>query len=103
LGVALAALIIYAFIYWRDSVALKNITVGAVGIALLTFILTQAATMVLGKNVMRVVQFRNTLIHVAIGIAMALLGWLIARLHLHVFDKMFLSRGSLKEFRRACE
>jgi hypothetical protein len=103
LGVALAALILFAFFYWRDNVVLKTFTVGAVGLALLMFILTQAATMVLGKNAMRVVKWRGTLIRIAIGIGMAALGWLAARLHLHVFDRMFLKRGSLEAYQRVKE
>ena len=33
----------------------------------------------------------------------AALGWLAARLHLHVFDRMFLNRGSLEAYRRVTE
>jgi predicted acylesterase/phospholipase RssA len=100
LGLLLAAFVVFGFIFWRDNVVLKTLTVGAVGLALLFFILTQAATMVVGKNAMRVVKWRNTLIRVAIGIGMAALGWFAARLHLHVFDRMFLKRGSLKAYKR---
>lgn len=103
LGLAAAAFVVYAFVFWRNNVVFQTVTVGAVGLALLTFILTQAVTLVVGKNVMRVVQFRNTLLRIAVGIGMALLGWLAARLHLHVFDRMFLSRGSLEAYRRVKE
>ncbi|HEX8355660.1 MAG TPA: patatin-like phospholipase family protein [Pyrinomonadaceae bacterium] len=103
LGLAAAAFVVYAFIAWSDNVVFQAVTVGAVGLALLTFILTQAATMVFGKNVVRVVRFRNTLFRIAFGVGMALLGWLAARLHLHVFDRMFLSRGSLEAYERLKE
>jgi hypothetical protein len=103
LGILLAALIIFAFIYWRYNAILQTVTVGAVGLVLLSFILTQAATMVLGKNAMRVVKWRGTLIRVAIGIGMAALGWFAARLHLHIFDKMFLKRGSLDAYKQVKE
>ena len=100
LGLAAVALVVFAFFFWRDNTVLKSITVGAVGVMLLTFILTQAATLVVGKNAMRVIKWRGTLVRIAIGIGMAVLGWLAARLHLHVFDRMFLSRGSLEAYQR---
>jgi predicted acylesterase/phospholipase RssA len=103
LAVLLAAFVVFAFIYWRDNVVLKTITLGAVGLALLTFILTQAATMILGKNAMRLIKLRSTLIRVAVSVGVAALGWLAARLHLHVFDKMFLKRGSLQAYENVRE
>jgi hypothetical protein len=103
LGVLLAALVVYAFFFWRDNTLLRSITVGAVGVTLLTFIVTQAVTLVVGKNVMRVVRWRSTLLRVAVGVGMAVLGWLAARLHLHVFDRMYLRRGSLEAYERVKE
>jgi hypothetical protein len=100
LGVLAFALVLFAFFFWRDNTLFRSFTVGAVGVALLGIILTQVGTMVFGKNVMRVVRWRGTLVRAAVGVGMALLGWLAARLHLHVFDKMFLSRGSLEAYQR---
>ena len=37
----------------------------------------------------------------ALGIIMSLLGWIFARLHLHVFDPMFLRGGSLETYKKA--
>lgn len=31
---------------------------------------------------------------IAFYIVMSLFGWIVARIHLHIFDKMFLKRGS---------
>ncbi len=101
IGMTLALLIIFAFIRYHDSLILQSITLGAIGISLLTFILTQVATMLFGKNFMRVVQFRSTLIRILIGIVMAALGCWLARLHLHIFDRMFLRRGNLDNFKAA--
>jgi hypothetical protein len=42
---------------------------------------------------MRMVRYRDTLTEIAIGIAMSLLGWIVARIHLHIFDKWFLHIG----------
>ncbi|MCA1592876.1 MAG: patatin-like phospholipase family protein [Acidobacteria bacterium] len=103
IGITLTIFIAIAFFYYRHEPVLQTVTLGAIGIALLTFILTHLATMLFGKNFMRAVQFRSTVFRICIGIGMAALGFLLARLHLHVFDKMFLSRGSLKNFTRAGE
>lgn len=94
---ALAAAALVFFVFWRysDSVILQAVTFGSIGLAILSYLLTQAATMVFGKTAMAVIQIRSTLIRIAFGIAMALLGWLAARLHLHVFDRMFLNMGRL--------
>ncbi|MCA1632153.1 MAG: patatin-like phospholipase family protein [Acidobacteria bacterium] len=100
LALAAAAFIVYAFIRWRHEPIVQTITLGAVGIAVLTYLLTQVITMVVGKNAMKVIKLRQTLIRIAVGMGTALLGWLAARLHLHVFDRMFLSRGSLKNFKK---
>ncbi|MGB8508560.1 MAG: tetratricopeptide repeat-containing protein [Pyrinomonadaceae bacterium] len=103
LGIIALVAVVWAFIYWRDSVAIKTVTIGAVGLAILSFILTQLAKMALGKNVMRVIKFRDTLIRIIIGIFVAVLGWLAVLIHLHIFDKMFLRNGSLAKFKRLDE
>lgn len=69
------------------------ITLGMIGTALLFFIIG----LFVGKTVLRIVNFRNTLSQIAIGISMALVGWLLARLHLHVFDRWFLRFGSMEK------
>jgi hypothetical protein len=56
----------------------------------------------LGKNrgqyVVRALRPRETLNYVAIGLFMGTLGFLFARLHLHVFDRFYLGRGKLDKF-----
>ena len=103
LGLLFAALVVYAFINWRHVPLVQTITLGAIGIAVLMYLLTQVATMILGKNVMMVIKLRSTLIRVAVGIGMALLGFLAARLHLHVFDTLFLKHGSLANYKKQAE
>ncbi len=103
LGVAAAALLVYAFIRYRHLPLVQTITLGTIGVALLLYLLTQVATMVLGKNVMMVIKLRSTIIRIAVGVGMALLGFLAARLHLHVFDKMFLNRGSLDNYKKQAQ
>jgi len=43
----------------------------------------------------QVIQYRKTFQSILIGIGMGTVGWLLARLHLHVFDRIFLRQGSL--------
>ena len=44
------------------------------------------------------VRYRETLMRFARGVAMAAIGFMVARLHLHVFDQWFLKWGSLEKF-----
>ena len=55
-----------------------------------------AAGSILGKNVIRVVRFRDTLQRIAAGLALCLCGWLIGGVHLMVFDKLYLRRGRIQ-------
>ena len=48
---------------------------------------------------MRVIRWRDTLTYIAIGIGMSLAGFAVARLHLHVFDKIYLWYGRAGKFR----
>jgi hypothetical protein len=43
----------------------------------------------------KVLDFRKTLQDVVVGLGMATLGFVLARLHLHVFDRLFLRQGTL--------
>jgi hypothetical protein len=55
-----------------------------------------AAALGLGSLV-KLVQYRKTLQQIMIGIAMAFVGFALARLHLHVFDRLFLRQGRLPQ------
>lgn len=66
------------------------------GVAL-TVLTTVAATL-FGKTVVRLVRYRTTLMQVGVGLGMLTLGWLVARLHLHVFDRLYLRWGALRRF-----
>jgi len=63
-----------------------------VGLAVLTYLI--------GKKLMRVVRLRETLRRIAIGVAISVLGWLAAGIHLLFFAPMFLRRGSLETFKK---
>jgi predicted acylesterase/phospholipase RssA len=46
--------------------------------------------------VARMINYRKTITEIVTGIGMATVGFLLARLHLHVFDRLFLWQGSLR-------
>jgi hypothetical protein len=77
-----------------------RITLWGIGVFIATSLVVSLATYVVGKWVMRVAHLRETLTLIAIGVGMALLGWIAARIHLHIFDPMFLRGGSLERFKK---
>lgn len=56
--------------------------------------------LVLGKKLMGLIRYRDTLERLVIGLGMSCFGCFIARLHLWRFDPWFLRRGSVARFRR---
>jgi predicted acylesterase/phospholipase RssA len=100
LGLGLLALAIWAGIRWADIKIFPIVTVKRIGIVVLTIIVIALLTALLGKWLMRIGRLRNTLMRIGIGIAMSLLGFIIARIHLHIFDKIFLRYGSLEKLNR---
>jgi predicted acylesterase/phospholipase RssA len=94
-AVALVCLLIYAAIAWWSNVIARP-TVGDVFVVLLAMALS-----LLGFGmVAKLVNYRKTANEILIGFGMATFGFLAARLHLHVFDKLFLWQGSLKVLKR---
>ena len=94
IGVIISLAAVTAFIvasYIRPSLPL--VTLGMIGTTVFFFIIG----LLVGKTILQIVNFRETLTQIAIGIGMSILGWAVARLHLHVFDKWFLSYGSIKK------
>jgi hypothetical protein len=85
---AVAAFIVASYI-WPS---LPLVTLGMIGTSVLFLIIG----LFVGKTILRIVNFRETLTQIAIGIGMSILGWAVARLHLHVFDRWFLNYGSMK-------
>lgn len=60
-----------------------------------------AGITLLSKTVLKTTWWRETLLRVAVGSVMGLVGWAIAMLHLYVFDRMFLRRGSIARILKA--
>jgi predicted acylesterase/phospholipase RssA len=95
LGVVLAAFVVWLFFnYWQSELLSATITVGGVGKWLVGIAAAALAVYLVGFF-SQVIFWRNTLARIAIGLGMCLFGWIAARIHLLVFDKIFLKRGNL--------
>ncbi|MDQ5835965.1 MAG: patatin-like phospholipase family protein [Acidobacteriota bacterium] len=91
---------------WVYEWAGKNLTFKGVAVFVLTFaafaLLAAFINFLIGKArgkyIMRVVKWRDTVNYIAIGILMSVAGWLVARLHLHAFDPLYLRYGRIDKF-----
>ena len=90
--VTLAVVGYLALAHWVDPIA--TVTVKTVALAGLTAVLSLLGL----TGIARIVDYRKTAADILIGLGMASFGFLLARLHLHVFDKMFLWQGRLSRF-----
>jgi hypothetical protein len=91
LAVLLLCLLGYAVYTWWEG-ELFTLTVKEVVIAAALAVLSLLGLGIVGK----VLNYRKTATEILIGIGMATLGFIFARLHLHVFDKLFLWQGKLQ-------
>jgi predicted acylesterase/phospholipase RssA len=92
LGVAALVGVVWAYFEYRTAPI--EFTLGWV---MLTLGITIAG-LLLGRVFRRTVQllqYRKTLSRALLGVGMALAGWLVARLHLHLFDRLYLAYGSV--------
>jgi predicted acylesterase/phospholipase RssA len=76
-----------ALTFWERPL----LTVGMLG----TLGLTLAAAAIVGKWVVRVVRLKDTFTRIGIGVGLALLGPLMVRIHLWIFDRLYLRLGRL--------
>lgn len=82
----------------------RNLTLGGVGLSILGTIGLATVSVVLNRllghnyagGLMRVIRWRDTVRSVVIGVCMATVGFVIARLHLYVFDKWYLRYGGIR-------
>lgn len=93
LGAALLAALVWMVV---EEVREPAFAITPAGLAA-TVLATVAATL-FGKTAVRLVRYRATLMQVGVGLGMLTLGWLIARLHLHAFDRLYLRWGALRRF-----
>jgi hypothetical protein len=74
------------------STTVFSLTVGV----LLTTLICLALGAAGWGRLTKAIQYRKTFQSILIGFGMGTLGWLLARLHLRVFDRLFLYYGRLK-------
>jgi hypothetical protein len=96
LALSVAVLIVlgllsYSWVHW-SGLTVPRLTLGE-----LLVISVLLAGIQFGQPLLRRWHFRKTLQDILIGIGMATVGFLAARLHLHFFDKLFLWQGRLRQ------
>jgi hypothetical protein len=86
---------IISFDFGEPGAAHYSVTWGE---AAITAAITAAFSLLpsFARNILRVVDYRKTAYEITVGAAMGLLGWIVAQLHLRVFDKLYLWWGSQK-------
>jgi NADH:ubiquinone oxidoreductase subunit 6 (subunit J) len=92
--VVLWLLVVAAYDRWDGALFTYTLTVKEAGLAVGLAVLSLLGLGFVGK----LVRYRKTATEIVIGIGMALFGFVLARLHLHVFDKLFLWQGQLRRF-----
>ena len=92
---ALLALLLFVVLVWFYEtwwgIQLVRLTLGGLAIMGGMFL----AGKILGSTVMRIINYRKTLEEFAVGLGMSVVGFLIARIHVHVFDRLYLRWGKL--------
>ena len=87
-------LVVATYARWEGELLTYTLTVKEAAVAAALALLSM-----LGLGfVAKLVQYRKTATEIVIGIGMATVGFVFARLHLHVFDKLFLWQGQLRRF-----
>ena|ERR1051326_2860028 len=100
LGIVVLMIAAWACFHWAATVVVQPVTVWDVGRFLAVTVAVLIATIFIGKRLMQIVRLRETLIRAAIYLAVALIGWLAAGIHLLFFDRLFLRNGSLKSYNK---
>ena len=90
LALGLIALLVWFYQYWWSQQLVK-LTLGGLVVVGGMFVLGK----LLGSTIMRFVNYRKTLEEFAVGLIMSILGFAIARLHVHVFDRWYLRWGKV--------
>ncbi len=91
LALLLLVLLGYALYGWWTREILR-LTLGGAAMVVGTTVLALAGLGIVSK----LVNYRKTVQQFLIGLGMAVIGAALARLHLHVFDRLFLAQGRLK-------
>jgi hypothetical protein len=89
-GVGLIALLaVSAWFHWQTPLA--RLTVGMAA----SVLILAAGSRLLGPTLMRMIAYRKTLQNIVFGLVMCCFGFAIARLHLHVFDRLYQKFGRM--------
>jgi predicted acylesterase/phospholipase RssA len=99
LMIAAIAFVIWACFHWGAKTIVPQITLWGIGVFIAIIAAIAIVTYLASKILMRVVRLRETLVLIIVGVV-ACLGWVVARLHLHIFDPMFLRQGSIDTFKK---
>lgn len=94
--VAAVALPIWLFVHYLSGYPIAGTTLGTIVFGLIIGILA----LYIFFGVIQVLRRKKSPSQIVIGIVLSLFGWFTARLHLWIFDKMFLRRGSIETFRQ---
>jgi predicted acylesterase/phospholipase RssA len=97
---AAIAFAVWACFRWASKVIVEPITLWDIGEFIATTVGFSILTYVIGKKLMHIVRLRETLIRIAVGLGITLLGWFASGIHLLFFDPLFLRQGSLKAFKK---
>lgn len=91
LGLGTLVLLIWIRPTWWPVIVV-SLTLGmlATGICILM------GNRIVGPAAMRALNYRKTVSDFMLGLGMCVVGWIAARIHLHVFDKLFLWQGRIK-------
>ena len=78
----------WACYHWSDFPLLTPRRIGITA-------LVAAGTVLLGSRLMRLIRYKDTAERVGISIGMGVVGWILASIHILVFDRLYLRRGRL--------
>lgn len=91
-GAVIGAALLYALINWHDE-PLSSPAGFTAALALL------GLSVLLGKFglgwILKIVNFRKTAHQILVGIVLSLAGWVGTRIHLQIFDRLYLKKGRL--------
>jgi hypothetical protein len=91
LGLAISLLAVLGAVAWMNWGRSVPITIGMIG----SSVIFLAIGRIVGPTLMRLISYRKTLLNVALGLAMCCVGFALARVHLHVFDRWFQKFGRM--------
>jgi predicted acylesterase/phospholipase RssA len=116
--VGLLAVVVWAFYLWwksgtslltqsvyervSDYLTFKRLGVGILyflGFTILAAVINALVGAARGKRIMQAIKWRDTLKSIVIGIVAGITGVTVTRLHLYVFDRLYLRYGKIEKFK----